>query len=142
MAFKPGQSGNPNGRRKGTPNKATTEIKMLAREYGPEAILKLVKLMRGQDKAIDLLVERLAGVDPGEAGNEVRDLLALLSARNVQNELGATRELIDRGSGKATQHISADVTHSWESVVEVEFDGWLTGLFEPGVTDNERGRPN
>ena len=46
------------GRKKGVPNKATAEIKVLARQYGPEAIGKLVKLMRGPDEQIDRLVGR------------------------------------------------------------------------------------
>jgi hypothetical protein len=34
------------GRTQGTPNKATAEVKELAREYGPEAIKRLAYLMR------------------------------------------------------------------------------------------------
>ncbi|MDA1129791.1 MAG: hypothetical protein O2913_14025 [Chloroflexi bacterium] len=34
------------GRRKGTQNKATAEVKELAGQYGPEAIETLVDLMR------------------------------------------------------------------------------------------------
>lgn len=34
------------GRVAGTPNKITAEIKALAREYAPEAIAKLVKIIR------------------------------------------------------------------------------------------------
>jgi hypothetical protein len=37
------------GRKKGTPNKSTSEIRTLAQEYGPEAIRKLVSLMRQSD---------------------------------------------------------------------------------------------
>ena len=56
--------------------------------------------------------------------------------------VAAANALLDRGYGKAPQHISGSVTHSWETVAKSEFDGWLTGLFEPGVTDTERDRPN
>lgn len=45
--FKPGQSGNPGGRPKEAP-----EVKALAREYGAEAIAKLVELMRGDDPRV------------------------------------------------------------------------------------------
>jgi len=39
------------GRRKGTPNKATADVKALAGQYGPEAIDTLVELMRnGQNE--------------------------------------------------------------------------------------------
>jgi hypothetical protein len=37
------------GRKKGTPNKSTAEIRALAREYGAEAIRRLVSLMRQRD---------------------------------------------------------------------------------------------
>lgn len=37
------------GRQKGTPNKATAEIKSLARKHGKEAIDKLVSLMRSAE---------------------------------------------------------------------------------------------
>ena len=56
--------------------------------------------------------------------------------------VAAANALLDRGYGKAPQHISANVTHSWETVAKSEFDGWLTGLFEPAVTEDERDRPN
>lgn len=44
MAFEKGKSGNPSGR-----PKENNEIKMLARSYTPEAILKLVKWMRSMN---------------------------------------------------------------------------------------------
>ena len=40
------------GRQKGTPNKATTEIKALAQKHGKKAIEKLVKLMDSTDERI------------------------------------------------------------------------------------------
>ena len=45
MAFQPGQSGNPGGR-----PKEDIEVKALARTAGPEAVEKLVELMRGDDR--------------------------------------------------------------------------------------------
>lgn len=58
MAFQKGQSGNPGGR-----PKECAEVKALAREHGPEAIAKLVELMRGGDArvakaAADSLLDR------------------------------------------------------------------------------------
>ena len=44
MAFQKGQSGNPGGR-----PKEDAEVKALARAAGPEAIEKLVALMRGDE---------------------------------------------------------------------------------------------
>ena len=56
--FKPGESGNPSGRPKESP-----EIKELARALGPEAIAKLAEFMRGEDSklakaAADSLLDR------------------------------------------------------------------------------------
>ena len=45
MAFQKGQSGNPGGR-----PKEDAEVKALARAAGPEAIDKLMELMRGDDR--------------------------------------------------------------------------------------------
>lgn len=71
------------GRTKGTPNKATLEIRDLARAYGPEAIAELA---------------RLAGLTKG-AGSE-----------SEQTRVSAIKELLDRGYGKATQVIAGDDT--------------------------------
>lgn len=64
--FKKGQSGNPGGR-----PKECAEVKALAREYGAEAVEKLVALMRGEDErvakaAADSLLDRGYG-KPGQA---------------------------------------------------------------------------
>ena len=42
------------GRQKGTPNKATAEIKAIAQQYGAEAIKKLAELMRGDDPKVSV----------------------------------------------------------------------------------------
>ena len=49
MPFKKGQSGNPSGR-----PKESGLLRDLARESGPEAIEKLIELMRGDDKRMAL----------------------------------------------------------------------------------------
>jgi hypothetical protein len=54
------------GRRKGTPNKATAEIKAAAQQYGDEALLRLVDLMRGDQpdialKAANAILDRAYG---------------------------------------------------------------------------------
>jgi len=68
------------GRQAGTPNKATAEIKEAAREFGPAAIARLAEL---------------SGLMPGTPG-----------AESEQTQLGAMRELLDRGYGKAAQAIT------------------------------------
>jgi hypothetical protein len=42
------------GRQKGTPNKATAEIKALAQEFGAEAIKKLAEHLRGSDPKVSV----------------------------------------------------------------------------------------
>lgn len=69
------------GRRKGIPNKATIEIKELARQYGPEAVAELA---------------RIAGLTK-KPGSD-----------NEATRVAAIKELLDRGYGKATQVIAGD----------------------------------
>jgi hypothetical protein len=47
MAFVKGQSGNPGGR-----PKEDGEVKALARQFGPEAVLRLAELMRGDNPKV------------------------------------------------------------------------------------------
>lgn len=65
------------GRPKGVPNKATASIKALAQSYGPAAIAKLAEM---------------GGFVPGVEG-----------AVSEPARIAATKELLDRGYGKAVQ---------------------------------------
>jgi hypothetical protein len=80
---KPGTVTKPagSGRKPGQQNRATLEIKELARAYGPKAIAELA---------------RLAGLTK-DAGSE-----------NEATRVTAIKELIDRGYGRPTQPISGD----------------------------------
>jgi hypothetical protein len=79
MAFQKGQSGNPGGR-----PKECAEVKELAREYGPEAIAKLVELMRGEDArvakaAVDSLLDRGFG-KPSQSVEMTAEIAATIQA--------------------------------------------------------------
>jgi hypothetical protein len=79
MAFQKGQSGNPGGR-----PKEAAEVKALAREYGAEAIEKLVTLLRGDDArvakaAADSLLDRGFG-KPGQSIDLVAEVNATVQA--------------------------------------------------------------
>ncbi len=79
MAFKPGESGNPGGR-----PKECAEVKELARQYGPEALNKLLELMRGEDArvskaAADSILDRAYG-KPGQSVDLVADVTATVAA--------------------------------------------------------------
>jgi hypothetical protein len=65
------------GRVKGTPNKATAEIKDVARQHGPQAIAVLARLM--------------------------------VEAESEQARVAAANAILDRGYGKPSQHIDANV---------------------------------
>ena len=69
------------GRKSGIPNKTTAELREVAAEYGPAAIAKL-GAMAGLTDA------------PG--------------AESEQAQLGALRELLDRGFGRAPQAITGE----------------------------------
>lgn len=82
------------GRRAGTPNKATADIKAVARIHGPAAITRLAEL---------------AGLVQGQ-----------LPAGSEQAQVSAAKELLDRGYGKATQLVGGDpdsgpIKVTWES---------------------------
>ena len=93
------------GRKKGTRNKVVPEIRTLARQHGAEVIKKLLTLMRGSDVRLAKLERKIDKVpaDSDEMGKLLNQLLALLTASNPANELGAAKELLDRGWGKAAQ---------------------------------------
>jgi hypothetical protein len=82
------------GRAKGTPNKATQEIKDIAREYGPKAIKRLAEM---------------AGLIKGEGK----------PAESEQAQVSAMKEILDRAYGKATQMLGGEgkgkITVSWDS---------------------------
>ena len=78
------------GRKKGTPNKATADIKALAQKHGPAAIAKLVSLM-----------------SPAK-GAEVP----------VATQTAAAKELLDRGYGRPAQMISGDPDKPHKLIVE------------------------
>ena len=68
------------GRQKGTPNKATRELKELAQTYTPEAVKELAAL---------------AGLIEGKAG-----------AQSEAARVSAINSLLDRGHGKAPQAVA------------------------------------
>jgi hypothetical protein len=68
------------GRQKGTPNKATAEVRALASDYGPAAFRKLAEL---------------AGLAKDEAGN------SMPPASSETARISAIGMLLDRGFGKA-----------------------------------------
>jgi hypothetical protein len=70
------------GRRKGTPNKATADVKAAAREYGEAAIKRLATL---------------GGLIEGET-----------PAQSEAAQVAACNTILDRAYGKATQPISGD----------------------------------
>jgi hypothetical protein len=86
------------GRKPGSLNKVTREIKAAAQVFGPAGIQRLA---------------RLAGLVSGAA-----------PAESEQTQVAAIRELLDRGYGKAAQSVTADVTLH-RSLVEMTDDELL-----------------
>lgn len=128
MPFKPGTSGNLKGRPKGAMTKVTADVKTLARQYGPESVLKLATLMRGQDELLGEVIEKILKSrddDTEEMRGVFRQLLVVLTGRNVQNELGAAKELLDRGYGRPAQNV--DIKGGVNIVVEIVRFSELTG---------------
>lgn len=96
------------GRPKGVPNKATAEIKDLARQYGPAAITELAKL---------------AGLVDEGAGK----------AESEQARTSALNSLLDRGYGKPIQAVSGpdggpiEVKTDLRATIVREIDALLKG---------------
>lgn len=74
MTFKPGQSGNPNGRKPGTPNKITAQIKAVAGKHAIKAIEELARIaQKGESDAVRVaaareLLDRTIGKSPQAIG--------------------------------------------------------------------------
>ncbi len=78
MTFKAGQQKTEgSGRRKGTSNKTTWEIKAAIRLHGPELVEELLRLCKDKDARV---------------------------------RSGAVQAALDRGYGKAVQHIEAELS--------------------------------
>ena len=78
MPFKPGQSGNPGGRKKGEGH-----VRELARKYTDEAIKTLVELMRCDDKKVRAV-----------AANSLLDRGYGKPAQPIEGELNETRRMV------------------------------------------------
>jgi hypothetical protein len=98
------------GRQKGVPNKATAEIKEIARQYGPKAVKELAKL---------------AGLDKDSKGK----------AESEAARIGALNAILDRGYGKAPQTMAGeggDGEPTVKHIVEVLFGRGDDGEEEQG----------
>ena len=105
MAGKPGRSGRPKGQpktgggsRKGRPNKASGEVRALAQQYGPDAILGLA-IMAGIAKPLT----RLPTIKP---------------AQTEPVQRGAMDSLLDRAYGKPSQPMEHSLDESFESILD------------------------
>ena len=91
------------GRVAGKPNKATAEIKQIAREYGPAAVRKLAEM---------------AGLVKGVS-----------AAESEAARVTANREILDRGYGKAVQGVEISNGDDKPFIVDAtltpaQFAGW------------------
>jgi len=105
------------GRKKGTPNKVTAEIKQLAQQYGPEAIAELARLATQAESeaarvaAIKELLDRGYGraVQPieGSMTYGVSEQLAELFKENASGTLGSeiARRALPAPNGEREQEL-------------------------------------
>lgn len=86
------------GRKPGIPNKASGEVRALAQQYGPDAVLGLA-IMAGLAKPL----KRLPKIKEAEAEHVRR---------------GCMDDLLDRAYGKATQPLEHSVNESVENLLD------------------------
>lgn len=96
------------GRQKGSLNKSTLEIKALAQAFGPAAIQRLAEL---------------AGFAVGDDGARMK------GAESEATQVAATKELLDRGYGRAVQPVAGpdgegpivtEITYRWAAASDSE----------------------
>jgi hypothetical protein len=86
------------GSRKGIPNKVGREDRLIARKYGPDALLALA-VQAGLTKPLKRLPD-----------------IKLAQAESVQQ--GAARELLDRAYGKPSQPMEHTVDETFEAILD------------------------
>lgn len=86
------------GRKLGSVNKTTADVRALAQQYGPDAILGLAIL---------------GGLTP-----PLPRLPAIKNATNEQAQKAAMSDLLDRAYGKATQPLEHSVNESMEGLLD------------------------
>ncbi len=91
------------GRKKGTPNRITADIKAALRMHGDELVKALLKLTKSDDERV---------------------------------RLGAIQTAMDRGFGKAVQHIEAEIS-VYDSLGLAEQQA-LLGILDTIAADEER----
>ena len=99
FGFKKGQSGNPNGRPKGVPNKVSSDIKELAAVYTPQALKTLTEICAtGESEAARVaaansLLDRAFGKpaqshDVNHRSDQISELLNELKSRSRFRPMG------------------------------------------------------
>jgi hypothetical protein len=103
-AFKPGESGNPGGR-----TASFAECQRLAREASPDAMRRLIELIRSSDErvalmAADKVLERAWGKpkeqDPAAGGRRYSEMPADERRREVERLIALGKEVIARETGR------------------------------------------
>jgi hypothetical protein len=110
MAAPKGHARYGDGRPKGVPNKATLEIKELARVHGPACIERLAELAFAVTPCEAQAVDELRRMVKANAATFeiVRYARTALATRSDATVVAAIKELVDRGYGKAPQPHDGD----------------------------------
>ena len=84
------------GRKAGTPNKVTADIKALAQSFGPQAVKVLIEIASEAEPVVH--------ADCPNCGHKQE----IPIPRQDQTRVAAVKELLDRGYGKARQPLTGE----------------------------------
>ena len=118
--WKPGQSGNPKGRKKGTRNKATLAAQALLDGEAESLTRKAVELaLQGDTTALRLCLERL--VPPCREAPVIFDVPAIKTAADAVKAMGALLEAVAEGRLTPTQGTAlAGMIETFRRTLETE----------------------
>jgi hypothetical protein len=126
------------GRKPGVPNKATTEIRALAREHGPEALRELARLAK-EAKTDQARIAACNSLLDRAYGRSQASSLIDIELPDVNTTEGITKSLAVVLNATATGKITPAEAHALSSVIETQRKAIETVELEARIKLLEQG---